>query len=162
MGVSFILRWGKGSAVLTWTGASGAPKTPSNNLRSDRLLVLLQAFDEEDTTEDGPPLESCPFIHWPHLPSILESPPSSWSGPSFNGDKASAGLKLPDLGMIKGSGFATCCPCPFLLLNKLDIGDALLAGLFARDLPGDSPLTTEKNPCFLSIFTVLSLLQERS
>jgi hypothetical protein len=37
------------------------------------------------------------------------------------------------------------------------MGDALLVGLLALDLPGDSLLTTssfsiEKNPCFLTIF----------
>lgn len=38
------------------------------------------------------------------------------------------------------------------------MGEALLAGLFDRDLAGDKPLTTssfnaEKNPCFFSILT---------
>jgi hypothetical protein len=37
------------------------------------------------------------------------------------------------------------------------MGNALLARLLALDLPGDSPLitssfSTEKNPCFLTIF----------
>ena len=40
------------------------------------------------------------LIHWPHLPSpCVESwsPLSVWSGPSFSGERASTGLRLPDL-----------------------------------------------------------------
>jgi hypothetical protein len=51
--------------------------------------------------------ERCPlFIHWPHLPSILESSLSVPSGPSFNGDKAFASLKLLDLAINGSSGAA--------------------------------------------------------
>ena len=136
--------------LLTCTGASGAPKTPSNNLRSDRW----QAAEEEAETEGA--LQSWPFIQWPHL-SILESPPSdsSGSGPSINGDSASAGLKLPDLD-ITTSGCTTWPPLPLLLLrSRPDRGDTLRPepGLLPLVLAGDSPLTTEKNPCFLSILT---------
>lgn len=148
-----MLRWGKGSAALTCTGASGAPKTPSSNLRSDRLHA--------DPETEGA------LIQWAHLPSILESPPSvpSGSGPSFNGDKAaSPGLRLPDL-IINGSGWATrlwWLLRPLLRLITLDIGEVLLAGLLGLDLPGDNPLTTssfnaEKKPCFLSILRLRDL-----
>lgn len=152
MGVSLMLRWGKGSVVLTCTGARGAPITPSNSLRSD----LLYAAEVTDGV-----LDSCPFIQCPKpKPLRFDSPISlpSGSGPSINGVKVSptTGLKLPDL-EISGSGFATywlwLC---FLLRNSPDIGDPALPGLFARDLAGESPLTTSsfnaaKNPCFRSI-----------
>lgn len=139
--------------MLTWTGASGAPRTPRRSRRSELL------YGDEDT--DGA-LQSCPFIHWPHRPSIFESPPSVPSGPSFNGESASAGLRLPDL-EINGSGCATWRPPPpFLRRRRLFIGEPLLAGLFGLDLPGESPLTTSslmavKKPCFLSIITTMPL-----
>ena len=89
--------------VHTWTGASGAPNTPRSNLRSD--FLLLQE-DEEEETEGA--LASGPFIHWPHLPSPREEswPPSVPSGPSLSGERASAGLRLPDLTMKKQHGGA--------------------------------------------------------
>lgn len=147
MGMSLMLRWGKGSVVQTWTGARGAPKTPRSNLRSDFLHA-----EEDDETEGA--LANWPFIQWPHFPSLFPtSSPSVPSGPSFNGDKASTGLKLPDL-VINNSGGT-----PWFFLRRRrspDIGEALLAGDFARDLAGESPLTTssfrdEKKPCFRSI-----------
>lgn len=143
--------------VLTCTGASGAPITPSNNLRSDRLYAFEEATDGV--------LERCPFIHCPNPPRF-ESPtsPPSGSGPSINGVSVSPTiLMLPDL-TDNGSGFTTwfCC---FLRRSRRDIGDPLRAGLFARDLAGDSPRTTssfkaEKNPCFFSIFEALARLQK--
>lgn len=76
------------------------------------------------------------------------------SGPSFKGDNASAGLKLPDL-PIKSSWRERRWP-PFLRRLKLVAGEVLRTGLLALDLPGERPLTTsslreEKKPCFLSI-----------
>ena len=106
MGMSLMLRWGKGSVVHTWTGASGAPNTPRSNLRSD-FLFLQEDKEEEEEIENA--LTSGPFIHWPHLPSPhVESwlPPSVPSGPSFSGKRASAGLRLPDLTMKKQHGGA--------------------------------------------------------
>ena len=136
--------------VHTCTGASGAPNTPRSNLRSD--FLLLQE-DEEEETEGA--LASGPFIHWPHLPSPREEswPPSVPSGPSLSGERASAGLRLPDLAMKSSGGGAWC----FLRRRSSeDMGDALLAGLLARDRAGERPRTTsslsaEKNPCFRSI-----------
>ena len=149
-----MLRWGKGSVVQTWTGARGAPRTPRSNLRSDFLLAEEEELEEDEDETEGA-LANWPFIQWPHLPSPLlpTSSPSVPSGPSFNGDKASTGLKLPDL-VINNSGGT-----PWFFLRRRrspDIGEALLAGDFARDLAGESPLTTsslrdEKKPCFRSI-----------
>lgn len=140
--------------VHTCTGASGAPNTPSSNLRSDFLHE--EEDDEEEETEGA--LASGPFIHWPHLPSPrVESWPSVPSGPSFSGESASAGLRLPDLAMKSSGGGAWCFR---RRRSSDDIGDELLAGLLARERAGDRPRTTssfsaEKNPCFRSIFTTL-------
>lgn len=142
--------------LLTCTGASGAPKTPSSNLRSDRWADAAAAEDEEETWEGA--LHNCPFIQWPHL-SILESPPSvpSGSGPSINGDRASGGgLMLPDL-ETDGSGGAAWCAAPLRRRRSPDPGETLLDLLRPLDLAGERPLTiSEKNPCFFSIvFTML-------
>ena len=95
-----MLRWGKGSVVHTWTGASGEPNTPRRNLRSD-FLFLQEDEEEEEETEGA--LTSDPFIHWPHLPSPHVESWSSLSvlsSPSFSGERVSAGLRLPDLAMM--------------------------------------------------------------
>lgn len=163
-----MLRWGRGWTVVTWTGASGAPKTPSSNLRSDRLHDEEEAEDEEEETDGA--LDSCPLTQWPHFPPSPRawSPPltSSGSGPSFSGDSASTGLKLPDLETRLGSIFATYRPLP--LRRRPDMGDALRAGLLVRDLerPGERPRTTssfnaEKKPCFFSIFRSLGSVAEQ-
>jgi hypothetical protein len=56
------------------------------------------------------------------------------SGPSFKGDKASTGLKLPDL-VMKSSGGG---PWFFLRQRRSpDIGEGLLAGLLEQDLAGE-------------------------
>lgn len=149
MGVSLMLRWGKGSLELTCTGARGAPITPNNSLRSDLLYDI-------EVTEGA--RESCPLIHCPRPdPTLFESPnsPPSGSGPSINGVNASpTGLKLPDLA-IKASGCATWLWC-FFLLSRAAMGEPDLAGLLERERDGESPRTTssfraEKNPCFFSI-----------
>lgn len=149
-----MLRWGNGSVELTCTGARGAPITPSKSLRSDLLENAV------DATEGV--LESCPFIQWPKLdPTRFESPtsPPSGSGPSINGVSVSPnGLKLPDLDInCSWFGAKLLLLLLFFLRSKLVMGDPLLAGLLALDLPGDNPRTTssfnaEKKPCFLSIF----------
>lgn len=163
MGMSLMLRWGKGSLQLTCTGASGAPKTPSNNLRSDRW----DADAEAEATETDGALHNWPFIHRPHL-SILESPPSapSGSGPSINGDRASGGggLTLPDL-ETNISGGAAWCVSPLRRRRRPDPGETLLDLLRPLDLAGESPLTiSEKNPCFFSISraTVAELERENN
>lgn len=141
-----MLRWGKGSAMLTCTGASGAPITPSSSLKSDRP----QSSPDDDEETDGA-LPIWPFIQWPH-PSFFPSPGArlSGSGPSMSGDSVSPTiLMLPDLAM---KGPPACCGAWWLRLRRRDIGEALLP----LDLAGESPLTTssfsaEKNPCFFSI-----------
>lgn len=92
--------------VHTCTGASGAPNTPRSNLRSD--FLLQDEFEDEDDEETEGALASGPFIHWPHLPSprVDSLPPSVPSGPSFNGESASVGLRLPDLAMKSSGGGA--------------------------------------------------------
>lgn len=151
--------------VQTWTGASGAPNTLSSNLRSDLLQSAAEEEAEPEAEEETEgALVSCPFIQWPHFPSPPPPPPrfESWSsfpsGPSFKGESASKGLKLPDLEMNNSGGGAWCLR---LRRSKVDIGDGLLAGLLDLDLDGESPRTTssfsaEKKPCFLSIITKLS------
>lgn len=162
MGVSLMLRWGNGSVPETWTGAKGAPMTPSSNLRSE---VLLEDDVENKDTEGA--RASWPLIHCPHRPSFL--PPSlqpSGSGPSISGASATVdttGRALPDLQIAYGST-AGCCGCcdGFLWRSRAVIGEALLAGDsdldLDLDLAGDRPRTTSslsavKKLCFFSITT---------
>lgn len=157
-----MLRWGNGSVPETWTGAKGAPMTPSSNLRSE---VLPEDEVEEEDTEGA--RASWPLIHCPHRPSFLPpSPHPSGSGPSISGASASVdttGRALPDLPIAYGSASGGCCCCDdFLRRSRAEIGDALLAGDSGLDLDldlaGDRPRTTSslsavKKLCFFSITT---------
>lgn len=148
MGVSLMLRWGKGSLLLTCTGASGAPKTPSSSLRSD-----LEKLGPEVETEGAR------HNQWPHF-SFLGSVPSDpfGSGPSLKGESVSTpGLKLPDL-EIKISGGPKLLPLLRLRRPEPE-GDGLLPLL---DRPGERPLTTsslraEKKPDFFSIHKAMPM-----
>lgn len=164
-----MLRSGRGSTVLTWRGASGAPITPSKSRRSEvRNEQPVAAAAEEEVTEGV--RESWPRTQWPH-PSLLWLPTSSGaspSGPSINGDSASpTGRKLDDLAII-GASASACTnawwgclslPCPFrrrgLIRIALEEDSLFAAGLFVLRRAGDSPRTTsssvEKNPCFFSM-----------
>ncbi|KAL4580140.1 hypothetical protein LXL04_016321 [Taraxacum kok-saghyz] len=69
----------------TFTGASGAPVTPSKSLRSDLCL-----YATEDVNDGA--LDKCPFIHCPiPEPVRLVSPGSEAAGsePSINGARKS-------------------------------------------------------------------------
>lgn len=122
-------RCGRGSLLLTCTGASGAPSTPRSRCRSD--------LEQPEAELEGAGALQSQFAQL----SALRSPESdsSGSGPSLSGDRASApGLTLLDLEThISGRGN----------------GD-WLRPLLDRDF--DSPraissFTAEKNPCFRSI-----------
>lgn len=164
-------------------GASGAPMTPRRRRRSECRNEPLDPPGPADAM-DGVRVR-WPRTHCPN-PSPLrpESSPTkspaarrSASGPSMSGSSASPpGRRLPERGM-SCSGMYCCCCCSCRIcfsegggaLRRRGIsilaGDELLAGVFPRDLAGDSPRTTsslsaEKNPCFLS-FSIAELSKLR-
>lgn len=150
MGVSLIQRWGRGSLLLTWTGASGAPSTPRSSRRSD--------LEQPDPEFEAFGARQSQLAHLSLLGS--PEPDSLGSGPSLSGDSASAaGLTLPDLD-TSISGGATLL---FILrLSRPDREGDWLRPLLDR--PGDSPRTTssfkvEKNPCFRSMFRSEELMR---
>lgn len=135
-------RCGRGSLLLTCTGASGAPSTPRSRRRSD--------FEQPE-----PELESVGALQSQFAQlSALGSPESGslGSGPSLSGDRASApGLTLLDLDTYI-SGGATLLP----LLRRInpDRDGDWLRPLLDRD--GDIPraissFKAAKKPCFRSI-----------
>lgn len=127
IGVCLMLRWGKGSLLLTCTGASGAPKIPSRSLRSDRC------WQPELEAEGG--RKSGPFIQCPHF-SVLDSPHSDrlGSGPSISGDNVSTpGRRRRRISEAEGGG-------------RLPRGRALT----------NSSLNAEKKPCFLSMIVAMN------
>ena len=106
MGVSLMLRWGKGSVEETWTGARGAPMTPRRSLRSDLL------YDDTEGARD-----SCPFIQCPKPDPIRFGSPfsvPSGSGPSMRGVSVSPrGRRLTDLATEESGLGVTGFECSF-------------------------------------------------
>jgi hypothetical protein len=177
MGVPLMERRRTGSARLEEMGASGAPMTPRRRRRSECLNEPLDppglpAAEAMDGVRVRWPRTQCPNPSLRPESSPTKSPAArrSASGPSMSGSSASPpGRRLPERGM-SCSGTYCCCCCSFsggggaLRRRGISIlaGDALLAGVFPRDLAGDSPRTTSsfsarKNPCFLS-FSIAELL----
>lgn len=166
MGASLMVRWGRRSAELTWTGASGAPMTPRRRRRSERRneVDALAAAEGKYVTEGA--RDSWSRTQRPH-PSFLgqaptsASPPSS--GPSMRGARVSR--KLTDLATSAAASGGSVSdewrPWAFLRRGRSiaaasATGDWPLPELLSRNRAGDNPRTTssfraDKKPCSFSM-----------